>query len=160
MAGSMRQCIENEGKFIDHLLNQTQAIFLARQAAQIQLPLGVTIPQKISITDVERTFNICGIVIKKKCKWIGLFLRFEAFAMAVFNHHSRFQEIRNQGTLRIQLEFANFLRCKLPDNSLLIDWLAVQITATEMDNPTWHGRKHDWNLVQKNWKCGDSSNSS
>jgi hypothetical protein len=103
----MRQCIENEGKFIGHLLNQTQATFLARQAAQIQLPLGVTIPQKIDIADVGRTFSICGIVIKK-CKWIGLFLRFEVFATAVFNRHSRFQEIRSQGTLRIRLEFRKF----------------------------------------------------
>jgi hypothetical protein len=60
----MRQCIENEGKSIDHLLNRTQAIFLARQAMQIQLPPRVVISRKIVVADVRRIFSIYGIIIK------------------------------------------------------------------------------------------------
>jgi hypothetical protein len=60
----MRLCLENEGKSIGHLLNRTQASYLARQATQIHLPPGVTIPRKIGVSDVGRTFSICGIVTK------------------------------------------------------------------------------------------------
>jgi hypothetical protein len=63
-AKRMRIYIENDDKFIGHLLNPTQAMFLARQAAQIQLPPGVTIPRKIGVPDVGQIFSICGIVIK------------------------------------------------------------------------------------------------
>jgi hypothetical protein len=45
------------------LLNRTQVMFLARQTAQVQLPPGGTIPRNIDVTDVGRTFSICGIVV-------------------------------------------------------------------------------------------------
>jgi hypothetical protein len=60
----MRLCLENDGKSIGHLLNRTQVGYLARQAAQIHLPPGVTIPRKIGVAEVGRTFSICGIVIR------------------------------------------------------------------------------------------------
>jgi hypothetical protein len=59
-------CIENNGESIRHLLNQTQAIFLARQVAQVQSPPGRIIPRNIGITDVGRTFSICGIVVMNR----------------------------------------------------------------------------------------------